>query len=89
MDLSDRLHKKETSFLLKNNRKDNYDKMRSEFITNTPCHTDKFIRESIMINTLFFSLTFVLWNRIPDDIVLSPDLDSFKATVRKINYISP
>ena len=34
----------------------------------------------------FFPMTVVLWNRLPADLVLNPDLDSVKAGVRKINH---
>ena len=37
----------------------------------------------------FFPMTVVLWNRLPADLILSPDLDSFKAGVRKINHAHP
>ena len=37
----------------------------------------------------FFSMTVVLWNRLPADLVLNPDLDFFKAGVRKINHAHP
>ena len=37
----------------------------------------------------FFPMTVVLWNRLPADLVLNPDLDSFKAGVRKINHAHP
>ena len=37
----------------------------------------------------FFPNTVVLWNRFPADLVLNPDLDSFKAGVSKINHAHP
>ena len=37
----------------------------------------------------FYPLTIVLWNRLPSEIVLLPDLDSFKREVSKINYSMP
>ena len=37
----------------------------------------------------FFPMTVVLWNRLPADLVLNPDLDSFQAGVRKINHAHP
>ena len=33
----------------------------------------------------FFPISIVLWNKLPTDLVLIPDLDSFKAGVSKIN----
>ena len=36
----------------------------------------------------FFSMTVVLWNRLPAGIVLLKDLDSFKLEVSKINHQS-
>ena len=35
----------------------------------------------------FFPMTVVLWNKLPADLVLVSDLDSFKAGVSKINHI--
>ena len=37
----------------------------------------------------FFPMTVVLLNRIPADLVLNPDLDSFKAGVRTIKHAHP
>ena len=37
----------------------------------------------------FFPMTVVLWNRLPADLVLNPDLDSFKVGVRKISHAHP
>ena len=37
----------------------------------------------------FYPMTIVLWNRLPSEIVLLPDLDSFKREVSKINYSMP
>ncbi|MCG7865188.1 MAG: hypothetical protein JAY74_02330 [Candidatus Thiodiazotropha taylori] len=37
----------------------------------------------------FFPMTVGLWNRLPADLVLNSDLDSFKAGVRKINHVHP
>ena len=37
----------------------------------------------------FSPMTVVLWNRLPADLVLNPDLDFFKAGVRKINHAHP
>ena len=37
----------------------------------------------------FFPMTVVLWNRLPADLVLNSDLDSFKAGVRKIDHAHP
>ena len=37
----------------------------------------------------FFPITVVLWNRLPADLVLNPDLDSFQAGVRKISHAHP
>ena len=37
----------------------------------------------------FFPMTVVLWNKLPADLVLVSDLDSFKAGVSKINHIHP
>ena len=37
----------------------------------------------------FCPMTVVLWNRLPADLVLNPDFDSFKAGVRKINHAHP
>ena len=37
----------------------------------------------------FYPATIVLWNRLPSDIVLRADLDSFKEGVCKINHQSP
>ena len=37
----------------------------------------------------FYPATIVLWNRLPSDIVLRVDLDSFKEGVCKINHQSP
>ena len=37
----------------------------------------------------FFPMTVVIWNKLPADLVLNPDLDSFKAGVRKINHAHP
>ena len=37
----------------------------------------------------FFPMTVVLWNRLPVDIVLLSDLDSFKREVNKINHLRP
>ena len=36
----------------------------------------------------FFSMTVVLWNQLPADLVFNCDIDSFKAGVRKI-YVHP
>ena len=35
----------------------------------------------------FFPMTVVLWNKLPADLVLVSDLDSFKAGVSMINHI--
>ena len=35
----------------------------------------------------FFPMTVVLWNRLPADLIHNPDLDYFKAGVRKINRV--
>ena len=37
----------------------------------------------------FFSMTVILWNRLPADLVLDSDLDSFKSGVSKINHTFP
>ena len=37
----------------------------------------------------FYPMTIVLWNRLPSEIVLLPDLHSFKREVSKINYSMP
>ena len=52
-------------------------------------HTHRFTLLYVTINTLFSPMTVVLWNRLPADLVLNPDLDSFKAGVRKINHAHP
>ena len=38
---------------------------------------------------LFFPMTVVLWNRLPADLVVLDDLDSFKREVSKISYSRP
>ena len=37
----------------------------------------------------FYPMTIVLWNRLPAEIVLLPDLDSFKREVSKIDISMP
>ena len=37
----------------------------------------------------FFPMTVILWNRLPADLVLDSDLDSFKQGVGKINHTLP
>ena len=37
----------------------------------------------------FFPMTVILWNRLPADLVLDSDLDSFKQGVSKINHTLP
>ena len=37
----------------------------------------------------FFAVSIVLWNKLPTDLVLVPDLDSFKTGVSKINHTHP
>ena len=37
----------------------------------------------------FFPMTVILWNRLPADLVLDSDLDSFKSGVSKINHTLP
>ena len=37
----------------------------------------------------FYPMTIVLWNRLPLEIVLLPDLDPCKREVSKINYSMP
>ena len=37
----------------------------------------------------FYPATIVLWNKLPSEIVLMDDLDSFKEGVSKINHQSP
>ena len=37
----------------------------------------------------FFPMTVVLWNELPADLVLSPDLNSFKLGVSMINHAQP
>ena len=37
----------------------------------------------------FSPMTVILWNRLPADLILNPDLDSFKVGVRKINHAHP
>ncbi|MES9994057.1 MAG: reverse transcriptase family protein, partial [Candidatus Thiodiazotropha sp.] len=37
----------------------------------------------------FFPMTVVLWNRLPAEVVVLPDLDSFKTEVSKISYPMP
>ena len=36
-----------------------------------------------------FPMTVVLWNRLPADLVVLGDLDSFKREVSKISYLGP
>ena len=38
---------------------------------------------------LFFPMTVILWIRLPVDIVLLSDLDTFKREVSKINHLRP
>ena len=38
---------------------------------------------------LFFPMSVVLWNKLPADLVLVSDLDSFKTGVCKINHVHP
>ena len=38
---------------------------------------------------MFFPATIVLWNKLPSEIVLMDDLESFKQGVSKINHQSP
>lgn len=37
----------------------------------------------------FFPMSVILWNKLPADLVLDSDLDSFKSRVSKINHILP
>ena len=37
----------------------------------------------------FFPMSVVLWNKLPADLVLVSDLDSFKTGVSKINHGNP
>ena len=37
----------------------------------------------------FFPMTVILWNRLPADLILDSDLDSFKSGVIKINHTLP
>ena len=37
----------------------------------------------------FFPMSFILWNRLPADLVLDSDLDSFKSGVSMINHTLP
>ena len=37
----------------------------------------------------FFPMSVVLWNKLPADLVLVSDLDSFKTGVSKINHVHP
>ena len=37
----------------------------------------------------FFPISIVLWNKLPADLVLVTDLDSFKTGVSKINHTQP
>ena len=37
----------------------------------------------------FFPMTVILWNRLPADLVLDSDPDSFKSRVSKINHTLP
>ena len=37
----------------------------------------------------FYPMTIALWNRLPAEIVLLPDLHSFKREASKINYSMP
>ena len=37
----------------------------------------------------FFPMTIVIWNRLPADVVMLPDLDAFKREVCKINHPMP
>ena len=37
----------------------------------------------------FFPISIVLWNKLPADLVLVSDLDSFKTGVSKINHTQP
>ena len=39
--------------------------------------------------SFFFPMTVVLWNRLPADLVVLRDLDSFKREVSKISYPGP
>ena len=43
----------------------------------------------IITSIRFFPITVVLWNRLPADLVLFDDLDSFKREVSKISYLGP
>ena len=37
----------------------------------------------------FFLMSVVLWNKLPADLVLVSDLDSFKTGVSKTNHLNP
>ena len=37
----------------------------------------------------FFPMSVVLWNKLPADLILVSDLDSFKTGVSKINHVNP
>ena len=42
-----------------------------------------------IIGFRFFPMSVVLWNRLPADLVVLGDLDSFKREVSKISYPGP
>ena len=49
----------------------------------------RFTHLSVTINTPFSPFSIVLWNKLPADLVLVHDLDSFKTGVSKINHTHP
>ena len=58
------------------------------------CHTHPLAYIQIHTSVCYYQYSFspmtvVLWNRLPADLVLNPDPDSFKAGVRKINHAHP
>ena len=58
------------------------------FATWTLFVTDRFKHQSVTTKKTFSSISIVLWNRLPADPVLVPDLDSFNLTLLSLIFLT-